>query len=106
MWITEHATETGILAEQLNLFDGSPLSVSPLTWTHATFVVTFMIFVEKARALDLALRIDETVKQVRSDDWRVVEPRERAIKQALYDIVKHVYEVECIFLIIKAQKEY
>jgi len=57
-------------------------------------------------ALDLALRIDESVKQVRSDDWRGVEPRERAIKQALYDIVQDVVEVERIFLIIKAQKEY
>lgn len=56
--------------------------------------------------LALALRIDETVKQVRSDDWRGVEPRERAIKQALYDILNDEGEVERLFLIIKAQKEY
>ena len=51
-WVTEHATETGILAEQLNPFDGSPLGVSPLTWAHATFVITVMAFVEKARLLE------------------------------------------------------
>ena len=51
-WVTERATETGILAEQLNPFDGSPLSVSPLTWAHATFVITVKIFVEKARSLE------------------------------------------------------
>ncbi len=52
LWVTEHATESGILAEQLNPFDGSPLSVSPLTWAHATFVITVMAFVKKARSLE------------------------------------------------------
>jgi glucoamylase len=36
----------------LNPFNGSPLSVSPLTWAHATFVITVMAFVEKARSLE------------------------------------------------------
>jgi type I restriction enzyme R subunit len=56
--------------------------------------------------LNLALKIDEMVKQVRPDGWRGVEPRERAIKQALFGILRDVAEVERIFLIIKAQKEY
>jgi type I restriction enzyme R subunit len=56
--------------------------------------------------LHLALQIDATVKQVRPDDWRGVEPRERVIKQALFGILQDVAEVERIFLIIKAQKEY
>ena len=36
---------------------------------------------------ELALRIDETVKHVRPDAWRGVEPRERVIKQALFGIL-------------------
>jgi type I restriction enzyme, R subunit len=56
--------------------------------------------------LHLALRIDATVRQVLPDDWRGVEPRERVIKQALFGILQNVAEVERIFLIIKAQKEY
>jgi type I restriction enzyme R subunit len=56
--------------------------------------------------LDLAVKIDETVRNVRSDDWRGVEPRERTIKQALYDILQNTDEVERIFLIVKEQKEY
>lgn len=56
--------------------------------------------------LDLALKLDEAVKKVRSDDWRGIEPRERGIKQALYDILHDIAEVERIFIIIKAQKEY
>jgi type I restriction enzyme, R subunit len=54
---------------------------------------------------ELALRIDETVKQVRPDAWRGVEP-ERVIKQALFGILKDVTEVERIFPILKAQSEY
>ena len=56
--------------------------------------------------LHLALQIDATVKRVRPDDWRGVEPRERVIKRALFGILQDVAEVERLFLIIKAQKEY
>ncbi|WP_245860318.1 type I restriction enzyme subunit R domain-containing protein [Methanosarcina spelaei] len=57
-------------------------------------------------ALDMAMRLDETIKRVRADDWRGVEPRERVIKKAIYDILNDIDEVERIFIIIKAQKEY
>ena len=57
-------------------------------------------------ALDLALRIDDAVKRVRPDGWRGVQARERVIKRALFDILLDRSEVERIFLIIKAQREY
>ena len=56
--------------------------------------------------LELALRVDERVREVRPDDWRGVQPREQTIKQALYEILGDVDEVERIFLVIKAQTEY
>ncbi len=56
--------------------------------------------------LILAQQIDAAVKQARPDDWRGVETRERVIKQALYGILKDTVEVERLFLIVKAQKEY
>jgi len=56
--------------------------------------------------LDMAVKIDETVKKVRSDDWRDVEPRERTIKQALYELLGDEDVVEHLFIIIKAQDEY
>jgi type I restriction enzyme R subunit len=56
--------------------------------------------------LRLALRIDEEVRRVRSDDWRGHLARERSIKRALYDILVDDSEVERIFLIVKAQSEY
>lgn len=55
---------------------------------------------------ELALHIDEVVKLVRPDGWRGIEPRERVIKQAMYGVFQDIDEVERVFLIIKAQKEY
>ena len=39
-WVTDHALPSGVLAEQVHPLTGEPLSVSPLTWSHATFVAT------------------------------------------------------------------
>jgi type I restriction enzyme R subunit len=55
---------------------------------------------------ELALRIDETVKQVRPDAWRGFGPKESVIKKALFDILNDADEVERIFPILKAQSEY
>lgn len=54
----------------------------------------------------LALRIDEAVVTVRPDGWRGVQTREQVIKAALYGILNDMDEVERVFHIIKAQKEY
>ena len=55
---------------------------------------------------DLALKIDEAVRQTRPDGWRGVQSREMVIKRALYDVLQDIAEVERIFLIVKAQREY
>lgn len=55
---------------------------------------------------ELALRLDDAVKQNAPDGWRGIEPKERVIKKALYQELGDKDEVERIFLIIKAQKEY
>jgi type I restriction enzyme, R subunit len=55
---------------------------------------------------ELALKIDQTVKKTRPDDWRGVQPKENVIKAALYGVLQDEMEVERIFLIIKAQAEY
>jgi type I restriction enzyme R subunit len=56
-------------------------------------------------ALD-ALAVDKAVKTTRPDSWRGVQPRENQVKKAIYDLLQDVDEVERIFVIIKAQKEY
>jgi len=55
---------------------------------------------------ELAIDIDTAVKKNRHDDWRGVKAREQVIKSALFGVLKDESEVERIFLIIKAQKEY
>ena len=57
--------------------------------------------------LDLALTTDATVKRVKPDDFRGHQAKENTIKAALLPLLKNdVDEVERIFLIIKAQREY
>ena len=39
-WAADHALHSGVMAEQVHPFTDAPLSVSPLTWSHATLVMT------------------------------------------------------------------
>ena len=56
---------------------------------------------------ELALKIDETVKRVRPDGWRGIRTRENIIKGELLPLLgRNEAEVERIFLIIRAQREY
>ena len=55
---------------------------------------------------DLALKIDEVVKESRPDGWRGVQAREQVIKGALYGVLQDVAEVARIFLIVKQQRDY
>ncbi|MFE5319017.1 glycoside hydrolase family 15 protein [Paenibacillus sp. NPDC056579] len=48
-WTMKHALLTGILAEQVHPFNGSPLSVSPLTWSHASFVKVVQEYMSKLK---------------------------------------------------------
>ncbi len=51
-WVYEHALPSGVLSEQIDPHTGSPLSVSPLTWSHATFVMTVLEYLEKIRSIE------------------------------------------------------
>lgn len=50
-WVKRFASPTGLLAEQLHPLTGAPLSVAPLTWSHATYVETVLLFLEKEKKL-------------------------------------------------------
>ncbi len=49
-WTLDKMNPAGILPEQLSPFTGEHLSVSPLTWSHATFVDTVLKYNEKSRS--------------------------------------------------------
>lgn len=46
-WTTTHATEGGVLAEQMHPNTGAHISTAPLVWSHAEFVLTVNSFVRK-----------------------------------------------------------
>ena len=50
-WTREHTLKSGVLAEQLHPYTGDPMSVSPLTWSHATVVMTVREYLSKQEAL-------------------------------------------------------
>lgn len=50
-WAARRASESGVLAEQFNPLTGDPVSVSPLTWSHATVVIAVMEYLKRRQEL-------------------------------------------------------
>jgi GH15 family glucan-1,4-alpha-glucosidase len=50
-WATAHQLPGGLLSEQLDPNTGAPLSVSPLTWSHAEFIATVDEYCRKSERL-------------------------------------------------------
>ena len=50
-WTAKNALPSGILAEQVNPLTGEPVSVSPLTWSHSTFVATVESYLTKLKEI-------------------------------------------------------
>jgi len=50
-WAAVYTLETGVMAEQLHPETGEPLSVAPLTWSHAAFVLAVLDYLEKYAVL-------------------------------------------------------
>lgn len=53
LWIVDHALPSGILSEQLHPDTGTQLSVAPLIWSHAAFVLTVISYLEKLETLGI-----------------------------------------------------
>lgn len=51
-WATDRALESGVLAEQFHPLDGSPQSVAPLTWSHASFITAVLDYVTRRAELE------------------------------------------------------
>jgi len=50
-WCVKRALPSGVMAEQVNPITGEDLSVSPLTWSHSTFVATVMSYLRRQSTL-------------------------------------------------------
>jgi glucoamylase len=51
-WAAQHSLPSGILPEQLHPFSGEPLSVSPLTWSHAAYIVFVLAYIRAQERLN------------------------------------------------------
>lgn len=49
-WAADNALTSGVMAEQIEPLTGKSTSVSPLTWSHSTFVATTLTYLEKLRS--------------------------------------------------------
>ena len=64
-WAVKHQLPGGLLSEQVDPHTGAPISVSPLTWSHAEFVITVDEYCRKLEKVRRSART-ETRKMGRS----------------------------------------
>ena len=74
-WVIGHALDSGVLAEQVHPYSDEPLSVSPLTWSHAQLVTTVMEYLFKLRQLKLCGACGQPIFDLRSPRHRAVTSR-------------------------------
>ena len=48
-WVKSHRQRSGIFSEQINPYTGEPLSVSPLVWSHAEFIISLIEYSDLMR---------------------------------------------------------
>ena len=58
-WVRTHAMPGGHLPEQLHPYTGQPLSVAPLTWSHAELISAVLEYAAKARELGLEVSLTQ-----------------------------------------------
>lgn len=54
-WAQRYALPSGVLAEQIHPYSHAPLSVSPLTWSHAGTVIAIREYIDKYHELQAQL---------------------------------------------------
>ena len=59
-WCVYRAEESGVMAEQFHPHTGDPISVSPLTWSHATYAIVVLEYLTKLAQLETA-EVDNAV---------------------------------------------
>jgi oligosaccharide amylase len=69
-WVSAHALPSGVLAEQIHPITGEPISVSPLTWSHATFVAVAQHILHRLSKMRVCEGCGSSlIGRNRSEDW-------------------------------------
>ena len=67
--VGQRALPSGVLPEQYNPHTGEPLSVSPLTWSHATFLTTTQALMRRLALRQQCPACGATPTYLRRNDW-------------------------------------
>ena len=59
-WAATRAFPSGTMAEQLHPYTGEPLSVSPLTWSHAEYIRTVREYLDRHREANICPTCGQT----------------------------------------------
>ncbi|MBI4421007.1 MAG: glycoside hydrolase family 15 protein, partial [Gemmatimonadetes bacterium] len=62
-WAAKRALPSGAMAEQLHPHTGEPLSVSPLTWSHATYVRAVREYIDRSGKMNLCPNCGQPMQQ-------------------------------------------
>jgi type I restriction enzyme R subunit len=89
---------TGQLALYNNLKDH--IAVTPIAQEQET------PYGGRSNALNKAIELDAIIKAKRPDGWRGVVAKEQMIKQAMFEVLNDIQDVNHLFPIVMAQKEY
>lgn len=87
-WTAAHSLESGVLAEQVNPYTNEPISVSPLTWSHATVVSTAIKYLEKLESLQHCESCNQPVFRMRRHGHVEIK------SQATFDRYDSEFEVQ------------
>jgi len=55
-WAVKHASQAGILSEQLHPYSGTQLSATPLTWSHSEYIMTIIKYLDRLEELGICLK--------------------------------------------------
>ncbi|MEM6257775.1 MAG: glycoside hydrolase family 15 protein [Planctomycetota bacterium] len=83
-WVADRALPSGCLAEQVHPETNAPLSVSPLTWSHATVVATLVAYLNKMSAIKEADRTGHALGAIMPE---AATMREGQSRHAILDAV-------------------
>ncbi|HLU24306.1 MAG TPA: glycoside hydrolase family 15 protein [Longimicrobiales bacterium] len=53
IWVAKRAVSSGLLPEQLHPYTGQPMSVTPLIWSHASFVTAIQDYLAKRQSFEV-----------------------------------------------------
>jgi len=56
-WASKYAMPSGTLPEQIDPFTGEQLSATPLTWSHAEFVITVVKYMDKLEEMGICNKV-------------------------------------------------